>query len=153
MEAGQRRGKAAAHYHYMADAMRRLEWDLHHRIEASGRIPMEWHRIAQEEPRPGTERVSMRFDRDVMRFFRSLGPGYGPRINRVLRAYMHARLAGVLQGAETAPAFRVTPEGDRPIWGDSARRMGVGEPPGPQEEAEAAREAVEAEVRRRQLGR
>ena len=141
MEAGQRRGKAAAHYHYMADAMRRLEWDLHHRIEASGRIPMEWHRIAQEEPRPGTERVSMRFDRDVMRFFRSLGPGYGPRINRVLRSYMHARLAGVIRGAETAPEFRGSVAPERPLWGETARMLGVG--PGP----DAAEREVEARAR------
>ena len=141
MEPGKMRGKAAAHYHYMSDAMRRLEWDLHHRIEVTGRIPPEWHEIAQEEPRFGTERVSLRLDADVVRFFRSMGLGYGPRINRVLRTYMHARLAGVIRGADTAPEFRVRMEGERPLWGDTAALMGAG--PGP----DAAEREVEARAR------
>lgn len=141
MDAGRMKGKAAAHYHYMADAMRRLEWDLHHKIEATGRIPPEWHEIAQEEGRVGTERVAIRLDRDVVRFFRSMGLGYGPRINRVLRSYMHARLAGVIRGAETAPAFRLRMEGERPMWGETAAAMGEG--PGP----DAAEREVEARAR------
>lgn len=141
MEPGKMRGKAAVHYHYMADAMRRLEWDLHHRIEVTGRIPVEWHEIAREEPRVGTERVSLRLDRDVVKFFRSMGLGYGPRINRVLRSYMHARLAGVIRGAETAPEFRVGVAEERPLWGETARMLGVG--PGP----DAAEREVEARAR------
>ncbi len=135
------RGKAAVHYHYMADAMRRLEWDLHHRIEVTGRIPVEWHEIAREEPRGGTERVSLRLDKDVVKFFRSMGLGYGPRINRVLRSYMHARLAGVIRGAETAPEFRLGVAEERPLWGETARMLGVG--PGP----DAAEREVEARAR------
>lgn len=141
MEPARMRGKAAAHYHYMADAMRRLEWDLHHRIEVTGRIPAEWHEIAREEPQGGTERVSLRLDRDVVKFFRSMGLGYGPRINRVLRSYMHARLAGVIRGAETAPQFRLPVEGERPMWGETARVMGLGEGP------DAAEREVEAQAR------
>lgn len=141
MEPGRKKGKAAAHYHYMADAMRRLEWDLHHVIEATGRIPAAWHEIAQEEGRVGTERVALRLDRDVLRFFRSMGLGYGPRINRVLRSYMHARLAGVIRGAETAPAFRIAPQGERPLWGATAAQMGQGPEP------DAAERGVEAQAR------
>ncbi len=147
MEAGRKKGKAAAHYHYMADAMRRLEWDLHHRIEETGRIPAEWHEIAQEEPRGGTERVSLRLDRDVVRFFRSMGLGYGPRINRVLRSYMHARLAGVIRGAETAPAFRVPLGGERPLWGETAAALGLGVGPDDAEREVEARARVEERVR------
>lgn len=147
MEPGRMRGKAAAHYHYMADAMRRLEWDLHHRIEVTGRVPVEWHAIAQEEGRVGTERVGLRLDKDVLRFFRSLGLGYGPRINRVLRAYMHARLAGVIRGAETAPQFRRRPEGERPLWGETAAALGEGEGPDDAERAVEARARMEERVR------
>lgn len=147
MEPGNMRGKTAVHYHYMADAMRRLEWDLHHRIEETGRIPAEWHEIAREEVRPGTERVAMRLDRDVMRFFRSMGPGYGPRINRVLRSYMHARLAGVIRGAETAPQFRVPPGGERPLWGETARMLGLGDGPDAAEREVEARARLEERVR------
>ena len=42
--------KQRANYHYMADAMRRLEWDLHNHIEATGRVPVEWHDIAPGKP-------------------------------------------------------------------------------------------------------
>jgi hypothetical protein len=34
-------------YHYMAEAMRRLEQALHGRMGESGMIPPEWHVIAQ----------------------------------------------------------------------------------------------------------
>ncbi len=144
MEPGGMRGKRAENYHYMADAMRRLEWDLHHTIEATGRIPLEWHQIAQEPVRQGAERVAIRLDRDVLRFFRSMGPGYGPRINLVLRTYMHARLAGVIRGAETAPEFRFAVAPERPLWGETAAGLGAG--PGPDEVergAEAAARAAE----------
>ena len=40
-------GRQRANYHYMADALRRLEHDLHNTIEATNRIPLEWHEIAQ----------------------------------------------------------------------------------------------------------
>ena len=58
--------------------------------------------------------LAIRLDRDVVKFFRSMGLGYGPRINRVLRTYMHARLAGVIRGPETAPQFRMAMTGERP---------------------------------------
>ena len=141
MEPGKMRGKRAENYHYMADAMRRLEWDLHHRIEATGRIPLDWHEIAQTPVRPGADRVALRLDRDVLRFFRSIGPGYGPRINLVLRTYMHARLAGVIRGAETAPEFRFAMAPERPLWGETAAGLGAG--PGP----DAAEQAAEAAAR------
>ena len=83
---------------YMMDVMRRLEWDLHNTIEATGRIPEEWHEIAQATPRSAGVKVNLRLEADVVKFFKSMGEGYGPRINDVLRSYMHARLAGVVQG-------------------------------------------------------
>ena len=91
---------------YMMDVMRRLEWDLHNSIEMTGRIPEEWHEIAQKTPRSGKEKVTLRLETDVVKFFRSMGPDYGPRINDVLRTFMHARLAGVIRGAETIDHYR-----------------------------------------------
>ena len=91
---------------YMMDVMRRLEWDLHNSIEMTGRIPEEWHEIAQQRPRSGKEKVTLRLETDVVKFFRSMGPDYGPPINDVLRSYMHARLAGVIRGAETIDHYR-----------------------------------------------
>lgn len=91
---------------YMMDVMRRLEWDLHNSIEMTGRIPAEWHEIAQKRPTSAKEKVTLRLEADVLKFFRSMGPDYGPRINDVLRSYMHARLAGVIRGAETIDHYR-----------------------------------------------
>ena len=113
-------GPQRAHYHYMADAMRRLEWDLHHHIEATGRVPHEWHEIAKEKVAKRKVQTTIRIDEDVLRFFKSMGAGHLPRMNAVLRSYMHARLAGVLKGAETVDFYRRQREdydGARPMWG------------------------------------
>ena len=80
--------KQRANYHYMADAMRRLEWDLHHHIEATSRIPREWHDIAKERQAKGKVQLTIRLDEDVVRFFKSMGAGHLPRMNAVLRSYM-----------------------------------------------------------------
>lgn len=112
---------------YMMDVMRRLEWDLHNTIELTGRIQEEWHEIAQATPRSVKKRVCVALEADVLKFFRSMGEGYGPRINDVLRSYMHARLAGVIRGAETLAHYREREEawsGEKPQFGDVAKAMG-----------------------------
>lgn len=112
---------------YMMDVMRRLEWDLHNTIELTGRIPEEWHQIATATPRQAKQRVCVALEADVLKFFKSMGEGYGPRINDVLRSYMHARLAGVIRGAETLAHFREREEahsGEKPQFGDVAKAMG-----------------------------
>ena len=119
--------KQTAQYTYMMDVMRRLEWDLHHRIEDTGRIPPEWHEIAQGRPTTGKVRVTLALEADVVKFFRSFGPGYGPRINDVLKSYVHARLAGVIRGAETLNLYREAAEvhdGPKPGFGATAKAMG-----------------------------
>ena len=83
-------------YHYMADVMRRLEWDLHQKIMTEGRVPDDWHEIARTRGESRKVRVTLTMEADVLKFFRSLGEGYGPRMNRVLAGFMHARLAGLL---------------------------------------------------------
>ena len=44
-----------AQFYHMMDVMRHFEWDMRNRIEQSGRIPTEWHDIAEERP----DRVNM----------------------------------------------------------------------------------------------
>ncbi|MBN8632960.1 MAG: BrnA antitoxin family protein [Rhodobacterales bacterium] len=131
---------------YMMDVMRRLEWDLHNTIELTGRIPEEWHQIATATPRSARKRVCIALEADVLKFFRSMGEGYGPRINDVLRSYMHARLAGVIRGAETLAHYREREEahsGGKPQFGDVAKAAGEEwEDEGP-EAAEAARASVQ----------
>lgn len=135
------KGRRAEHYHYMADAMRRLEWDLHHTIEATSRVPEEWHEIAARRHPKVKVRMTVGIDEDVVRFFKSMGPGHGPRMNEVLRSFMHARLAGVVRGGETAPWYARSLDqhaGPRPMWGALVHAL---------EGGEASAEAVEAEAR------
>ena len=116
-----------AHTTYMMDVMRRLEWDLHNTIELTGRIPEEWHEIATKTPQVAKVKVTLALEADVLRFFKSMGQGYGPRINDVLKSYMHARLAGVIRGAETLNHFRRREDGldgPKPAFGDLARLVG-----------------------------
>jgi uncharacterized protein (DUF4415 family) len=111
---------------YMMDVMRRLEWDLHNTIELTGRIPEAWHEIATATPRAAKVKVNLALEADVLKFFKSMGEGYGPRINDVLKSYMHARLAGVIRGAETLAHYREREEayaGGKPQFGDVAREL------------------------------
>lgn len=116
-------------YHYMADAMRMLEWDLHSTILDQMRIPEEWHEIARDKGRPDTRRVTIRLDEDVVKFFQSMGKDWQPRINRVLSVWMHARLAGMIRGADTMDYMKRTEDdainfdGPRPYWADEPREM------------------------------
>ncbi len=106
------------HHYYMGDAMRRLEWDLHNHLFEARRIPKDWHEIATRRDSAKT-RVTLRLDQDVVKWFRSMAPGYQPRINDVLRVFMHAKLAGLIHGEETIEPFREHEDSGakRPYWG------------------------------------
>ena len=114
-------------YHYMADVMRRLEWDLHQKILTEGRVPDAWHEIARTRGESRKVRVTLTVEADVLKFFRSLGEGYGPRMNLVLASFMHARLAGLLEGGETMDYYArrrdADADGPKPGWGDYQRRF------------------------------
>ena len=118
-------GTRRANYHYMADAMRMLEWDLHSTVMARMRIPDDWHRIAQEKGTAPKTRVTLRLDADVVAFFRSMGPDWQVRVNRLMAAWMHARLAGLIEGAETMDYLKRREaeglDGPRPEFGDLQR--------------------------------
>lgn len=110
-------------YHYMADAMRKLEWDLHSTILREMRIPAEWHEIAKAKGTAKKRRVTLRLDEDVVKFFVSMGKDWHPRVNRLMSVWVHARLAGLIDGPETMSYFREAKhhplvEGEtRPVWG------------------------------------
>ncbi|WP_297618545.1 BrnA antitoxin family protein [uncultured Roseicyclus sp.] len=111
------------HHFYMVEALRRFEWDMHQRIWLDQRIPQDWHEIASRRESAKT-RVTVRLDQDVVRWFRSMGPGYQPRMNDVLRSFMHAKLAGLLRGEETIEPFRENWQASQPMpdWGDMEKR-------------------------------
>ena len=51
-----------------------------------------WFRSATLVMPETKERVTMRFDRDLLAYFRKQGKGYQTRMNAVLRAYMQAQM-------------------------------------------------------------
>ena len=114
--------REAENLHYVTEAMRRVEYDLHTHLHHLRRIPHEWEAIHLERSHHKT-RITMRVDKDVLKFFRSLGPGYQPRMNDVLRAFMHSRLAGLIDGADTITEYRDNKWADRatPQFGDVER--------------------------------
>jgi uncharacterized protein (DUF4415 family) len=52
----------------------------------------EWFKNARLVIPETKERLTVRFDRDVVSFFRRQGKGYQTRMNAILRAYMEAQL-------------------------------------------------------------
>jgi uncharacterized protein (DUF4415 family) len=103
----------------MAEAMARLEWDLQNHLMRERRIPEEWHEISSRKT-SAKKQLTVRFDEDVVKFFKSAGPGYQSRMNDVLRSFMHMKLGGFLQGEETIDAFRegtFAGKDKRPTWG------------------------------------
>ena len=61
-------------------------------------LPEDWTGLEIQNPVPCHKtRVTIRLDSDMVRWFRKLGPGYGARMNRVLRIYWMALVAGHIQ--------------------------------------------------------
>lgn len=89
--------------------LRDLQNDLaEHWLERS--LPEDWQGLETSQPLPRVkDRVTIRLDADMLRWFRRLGPGYGQRINRVLRLYWMALLSGQVKShwdeEELAPTF------------------------------------------------
>ena len=94
-------------FHQLGQVLRDLETDLRWTLDGSVRIPEAWHQIAQERQQPAKEKVTLRVDEDVIRFFRAMGQGHLARMNAVLRAFMLARLAEVVK---SHPDYRMTPK-------------------------------------------
>jgi uncharacterized protein (DUF4415 family) len=96
-------------FHQLAQVMRDLEGDLGWRLKDSPRIPAAWHEIAQGRIQPLKQKVTLRIDEDVIKFFRAMGQGHLTRMNAVLRTFMLARLAEVVKAQEEykpPPAFK-----------------------------------------------
>lgn len=95
------RGKIQqGHFNHFCDLMAQVEWDLHENILESGRVPAEWHKIARGRVEREKVRLTLRVEADVVKFFRAFGKGYQQRMNDVLAAWMHGRLAAVIDGPD-----------------------------------------------------
>ena len=115
------------HFGFATDALEMIEHDLMNRLWDRNGCPPEWHEIARDKDRRDSRRTrcTVAFDADVVKFFKALGPGYQVRMNRVLRAFMHMRLARVVHGPDTTDIVMRPAEVERawrkrrPDWGDS----------------------------------
>ncbi|SFE33428.1 BrnA antitoxin family protein [Roseivivax sediminis] len=118
------------HHSFAIDAMEILESELLDKFLAGRRVPREWHTISRDrDHRDGKSvKVTIRLDADVVKFFKGIGPGYQPRINKVLRAFMHLKLAHILDGPDCTdvvmrPDLVLEKARDRPGWGKTAEWM------------------------------
>ena len=85
------------HLGYMQDILQQLEWDLHQPVLSRNRIPYAWRDIAEARyPQPKT-RITLWVEKDVLRFYESMGKGYQARMNDTMRAFMLARLGDILK--------------------------------------------------------
>lgn len=78
----------------LAEELRRMQADLAE-VWLDRSLPEGWQGLESRAPLPKVkEKVTLRLDADMVRWFRKLGPGYGRRINAVLRIYWEALVAG-----------------------------------------------------------
>ena len=85
--------------------MAQFEWDMLYKVTLEGRLPDEWKEIWETRGRAQT-RVTVRVDTDVLKFFRAMGDGYGPRMNAVLRAFMLSQLSGIITEDKLPEQYR-----------------------------------------------
>lgn len=86
-----------------------LQTDLMHSwVDKS--LPDDWSGLDTWHPvTPHKTKICLRLDADMVRWFKKLGPGYGARMNMVLRIYWKALQAGMIQGYhndDTIPRIR-----------------------------------------------
>ena len=91
------------------EAARAFDWDLRYAVSSGRVIPSEWRETFKSETPPKT-RVTIGLDADVVKLFRSMGKGWQTSLNLVVRAYVKARLAGLLH----APDSLEPPAGEIP---------------------------------------
>ena len=98
------------HHYFLVDLMKELNYDLHHQLQ----------RIAEAPQRGVKERMTLRLDSDVVKFFRGTGQGFQSRMNDVLRCYMHARLSNMIEdGARFREYIDDEEVARRPLVGDT----------------------------------
>lgn len=110
-------------FNYMIDLMSQLEWDLHQPFSRGDAIPDGWAEIAARPKVSKKKRITLGVEEDVLKFFRALGHPYQPRMNDVLKAFMHTKLSGLIAWADTMDEeiFERMERNPRPELGDFER--------------------------------
>jgi len=75
----------------MLDDLREQEIEFEIFQRTRSLVPPGWHSVESRAPvQPKKAKLTVTLDADMVAWFRALGRGYQPRMNLVLRAYMHA---------------------------------------------------------------
>lgn len=77
-------------------ALSELEFDLHDAVEWQRHVPRQWSDLHMRGTPPKTK-VTVRIDSDIIKYLKSLGPGYQERMNNVLRAWVAAKAAKMIR--------------------------------------------------------
>jgi len=92
-----KRTKAEMEYYREALEMNADFFEEDEREEVAAQ-PEGWALVEEENPvHPPRQRLTLRLDEDVIKWFRGMGCGYQARMNAVLRYYMVSRRAGLLE--------------------------------------------------------
>lgn len=118
------------HWGFGVDALKMIEHDLMGYLHEYRALPSDWDKIWEEQDKrdPKRVKITISLDDDLVRFFKGMGPGYQPRMNRVLRAFMHFRLAKLIEGPDTMdyilrPQEVMDKARRKPEWGDTERMV------------------------------
>ena len=75
----------------MLDELESQEADFERFKRSRSLVPPGWHSVERRAPvKPKKTKLNLALDADMVTWFRALGRGYQPRMNAILRAYMHA---------------------------------------------------------------
>ena len=105
MSTAELKGRKGDWHAELLSLMQQFEWDMTYMVTSKGRLPKEWAEIWQTRSTV-KKRVTIRVDEDVLRFFRKMGDGYGPRMNAVLRTFMLAQLTGLIEEERLPEEYR-----------------------------------------------
>ncbi|AXX96980.1 BrnA antitoxin family protein [Profundibacter amoris] len=90
-----------AHLKSAKEALLQLHLTIYGREYMSLHVPEDWQSLEEVfRCTPAKQKITLRLDEAVVKFFRKKGRGYQELINQVLRSYVELRLAKILEGPE-----------------------------------------------------
>lgn len=110
-----------ARYSQMVRQMYETLADFRHPDLVRTILPAEWREIATDAV-PDKTRITLRVDTDVAKFYRKLGREYQATMNRVLRAFMLARLTEILSEPDRVDLDTVDELGEAELIAEASLR-------------------------------
>lgn len=110
-----------ARYSQMVRQMYETLADFRHPDLVRTILPAEWREIGTDAV-PDKTRITLRVDTDVAKFYRKLGREYQATMNRVLRAFMLARLTEILSEPDRVDLDTVDELGEAELIAEASLR-------------------------------